>query len=215
MTVILGRPAALLRLLAAVLLTVWLPLAAATPVSAHDELESSAPADGATLETAPAEVVLTFTGDIATIGAQMVVTGPAGEVGDGEVVVDGREARQALTAELPAGDYTVVWRVTSGDGHPISGDLTFTAAESDGSPSVSSPGTASGTSPVTSTEATQDPAPPTGPTATPPTETTTDTGGEQPTDAASPLGTLLAVGLGLLVLAAATVAFARARGRER
>ena len=35
----------------------------------------------------------------------------------------------AVTGELPAGEYTVIYRVTSADGHPIEGQFRFTAAE--------------------------------------------------------------------------------------
>ncbi len=35
--------------------------------------------------------------------------------------------RQALAPGAPAGAYTVSWRVTSADGHPISDTFTFTA----------------------------------------------------------------------------------------
>lgn len=60
----------------------------------------------------------------------MTETGPDGavvSVGDPEVL--GATVRQPLAEGLPAGAYTVDWRVTSGDGHPITGSIGFTVAE--------------------------------------------------------------------------------------
>jgi hypothetical protein len=44
------------------------------------------------------------------------------------VQVDGATVVQPLTADLPAGGYTVDWRVTSADGHPLSDRFAFTVA---------------------------------------------------------------------------------------
>lgn len=91
---------------------------------AHDELHSSDPADGATVE-APEELVLRFSGDIAQVGAQLQISGAGRDLADGSPVVQGSDLVQPLT-DLAPGDYEVVWRVTSSDGHPISGELGFT-----------------------------------------------------------------------------------------
>lgn len=116
--------AALAALVAALLLV---PLGSA---SAHDQLTGSEPADGETVEQAPEELVLTFSGEIAQVGAQVRVTGPDGEtVSDGDPQVEGTELTQALQADRPAGAYEVTWRVTSQDGHPISGTFGFEATE--------------------------------------------------------------------------------------
>jgi copper resistance protein C len=48
--------------------------------SAHDVLESTAPASGATVDRMPQSVTLTFTEAPLTIGTQVVVTGPSGAV---------------------------------------------------------------------------------------------------------------------------------------
>jgi hypothetical protein len=97
---------------------------------AHDALVGTDPADGSTVRTAPEALTLTFTGEIATVGAQVVVraAGAAGQdLVDGPPEVAGAEVVQPLTA-LGPGDYEVLWRVTSQDGHPISGELAFTVA---------------------------------------------------------------------------------------
>lgn len=49
---------------------------------------------------------------------------------DGEAVVDGPTVSQQVgAAGAPAGEYTVVWQVVYGDGHPDGGSFTFVADE--------------------------------------------------------------------------------------
>lgn len=100
---------------------------AAPRASAHDVLEGSNPKDGSTVATAPGSVKLTFNSPPVGTGAEIVVSGPSGQVSQGEPKVVDREAVQQLQPGAPAGKYTVRWRVTSSDGHPISGTFTFTA----------------------------------------------------------------------------------------
>lgn len=110
------------------LLAFLVVLAPGGMASAHDELISSDPADGETVDEAPEELVLTYSASIATVGAQLQITDEDGnDVADGDPEVVGTDLIQALT-ELGSGDYEVVWRVTSSDGHPISGTFGFTVA---------------------------------------------------------------------------------------
>ncbi|QOR71316.1 copper resistance protein CopC [Ruania alkalisoli] len=105
----------------------------AAPASAHSALISSDPEDGAVLDTPPTEVVLTFNEDILEMGTSIEVTGPDGaEAGEGDPVLNGPEVTQPLAADLAAGEYTMIWRVVSADGHPIDGELTFTATAGTG-----------------------------------------------------------------------------------
>lgn len=99
----------------------------AAPAYAHDELKSSSPADGATLATPPQQVVLTFEEAPVSLGAQVVVTGPDGPVSSGAPRLAGDEVVADVQPSAPAGRYTVQWRVTSDDGHPVSGTFAFTA----------------------------------------------------------------------------------------
>lgn len=110
------------------LLAVLLTLLTAVPGLAHDTLTDSAPADGDS-GPPPTEVVLTFSGEIASVGAAVEVSGPDGVVSEGTPAVEGVTVTQSLAADLPAGEYAVVWRVTSSDGHPISGEYGFTVEE--------------------------------------------------------------------------------------
>lgn len=108
------------------LLAALVVLAPGGVATAHDELLSTDPEDGATLQEAPEELVLTFSGQIAQVGAQLQVTdADGGDVADGDPVVQGTDLIQALT-DIGSGDYEVIWRVTSSDGHPISGTFDFT-----------------------------------------------------------------------------------------
>ncbi|MCI2239969.1 copper resistance protein CopC [Paenibacillus sp. TRM 82003] len=111
----------------AVALALGASLAAAPGAWAHDRLLSTDPAADAVLEQAPEQVVLTMSAPPVALGTQVEVTGPTGVVSTGEPQVVDEEVTQALAAERPAGTYEVQWRVTSSDGHPISGSFTFTA----------------------------------------------------------------------------------------
>jgi methionine-rich copper-binding protein CopC len=127
-----------------------LVLLAPAPAFAHDALEGSAPASGATVATAPAEVRLDFSETPLGVGAQVKVTDPAGtDVSDGAPEVVDRSVHQKLRAGGRAGAYTVVWRVVSSDSHPIEGTLTFTVTAGSTTPASgagasASPGTPPG-----------------------------------------------------------------------
>ena len=60
-------------------------------------------------------------------------------VSTGSPQVDGSTVTQRMAADAPSGRYTVQWRVTSADGHPISGEFGFAVgrAASGGDPSPS------------------------------------------------------------------------------
>lgn len=99
----------------------------AVPAQAHDALLGSEPADAAVLTDAPTQVVLTFAGPQAEIGAEVVVTGPDGAAwSDGAAVVAGSTVTQPLKGGLPGGAYVVQWRSVAGDGHPVDGTFSFT-----------------------------------------------------------------------------------------
>jgi methionine-rich copper-binding protein CopC len=134
--------------LAAALLTAFLVLVSPLSASAHDSLISSSPEAGSTVDTLPTELTLTFSAKLidAEGATEVVVTDAAGEsVTDGPATVNGAIVTQPLMAEAEAGDYTVLWRVVSSDGHPISEEFSFTVAnstESTSSPEPTSESTA-------------------------------------------------------------------------
>ena len=115
------------RLLAAAAGAVLLLTASAASAFAHDALVSSNPAANAQVDVAPEQVQLVFTEPPLGVGTRVEVTSP-----DGAIVSVGTPSTvdatvtQPLPPDLPAGSYRVRWRVTSSDGHPISGAYTFT-----------------------------------------------------------------------------------------
>jgi methionine-rich copper-binding protein CopC len=209
------RPAAAPRA-AAVLLAVLLALAAvllgATRADAHNALQGTDPADGATVATPPTHVTLTFDQPAQALGTEIVVLGPDGStVSTGAAELVDTTVAQALAADLPAGDYTVQWRVTSADGHPLSGELTFTAsaASATAAPETPEPETPEPTT-TTMTEATQAPVAPSA-------EATPSTQEElaEDEDAGLEAGMIVAIVVAVLAAAAVTVFVVRERRRSR
>lgn len=105
----------------------------ASPALAHNSLVKTVPADGVTLEAVPAEIRLVFDQPAPKVGTQILITGPQGRVEQGEVQLIDNDVRQAIGPDAPAGRYEVLWRVTSDDGHPVTGDFSFTAKQAGGS----------------------------------------------------------------------------------
>lgn len=103
----------------------------ASPAFAHDELIGSSPAAGSEVDALPAEITLTFSG-VLIDGAgttQIVVTDAAGTaLAAGDPVLDGTRLTQPLAGSA-SGTVTVLWRVVSSDGHPVSGELSFTVGD--------------------------------------------------------------------------------------
>lgn len=121
---------ALVRAVRAVLTGAVLTLVVgAVPAAAHDVLTGTTPADASTVARTPAQVVLTFDQPAVAMGTQILVTGPSGQVQTGAARLVDNTVTQDLRPGSPAGAYTVAWRVTSADGHPVSGTFTFTSSE--------------------------------------------------------------------------------------
>lgn len=114
--------------------------APATPAQAHDALASSDPAPGSVLDAAPSEISLTFTGEILGDGGAnaIIVTDASGvQVNDGAPIVDGAVVTQPISTDTGGGTFGVVWRVVSSDGHPISGEFTYSVDAPATAPTVS------------------------------------------------------------------------------
>ncbi|MYU32926.1 hypothetical protein GTW52_07360 [Streptomyces sp. SID8358] len=125
------RPLTAAALLATLIsLLLGLVLAGASPASAHAALTGSDPQDGSVVATAPEEVTLTFSEEIAVGGDSIRVLGPDGEradTGEPRDLTDGGPVRYgvALHSGLPDGTYTVAWQAVSADSHPVAGAFTF------------------------------------------------------------------------------------------
>ncbi|MGI8948079.1 MAG: copper resistance CopC family protein [Ornithinimicrobium sp.] len=120
----LRTPTALGLLVTFLILIGWAPAALA-----HDELTGTEPASGETLQQPPAELTLTFSGELTDLGAWVEVSGPLGSALDGTPEIEGDRLSQPLSTDVPSGDYEATWRVTSQDGHPISGTFDYTVQE--------------------------------------------------------------------------------------
>lgn len=99
----------------------------AAPVWAHAELTSISPEDGAILDAPPRRIELTLSEPLITASATVVVTDDQGAVvARDRSRVDGPSVSVPWPPELPAGAYTIAYRVVSGDGHPIKGTSRYT-----------------------------------------------------------------------------------------
>lgn len=116
------------RLLAALLLLLGLAVVTATPAAAHTGLESSSPADGATVRRAPTTLVLRFADPVVPGTAVGALDGPGGRHSLRAPTVRGATVRMTLAGPASPGRYRLAWRVVADDGHPVSGTLRFEVA---------------------------------------------------------------------------------------
>ncbi|MCX4096581.1 copper resistance CopC family protein [Nocardia sp. alder85J] len=117
----------LLAGLVAGLLLGGLAVTAAGPAAAHSIVVSTDPVDGAQLDTGPAQVSLTFNENLQTSFPALTVVGPDGNLwSKGQPTITGPVISVPVGALGPAGRYTIAYRVTSADGHPVSGTRSFT-----------------------------------------------------------------------------------------
>jgi methionine-rich copper-binding protein CopC len=144
--------ARILRTVAVTLLAGLALLLGAAPAFAHTRLQSSNPTDGASLDTAPAQVSLTFNEEMTPGFSTITVVGPDGaHYETGEVGAEGGTVSIAVQPLGPAGRYAIGYRVVSADGHPVTGEVSFT---------LTTPGPATTTpAPASTTAAPAAPAP--------------------------------------------------------
>ncbi|MEB3980916.1 copper resistance protein CopC [Mycobacterium sp. 663a-19] len=109
---------------------------------AHAARVSAEPAENAVLTTGPDRVSATFNERLQTTFAAMTVVGPDGNVwSTGEPTVQGAVVGVGVRPLGPSGTYTVNYRVTSADGHVVSGSWSFRLAV----PGSGTPGPAAAT----------------------------------------------------------------------
>lgn len=118
-------------LAAAVLTTLLLTgasvLGAASPAAAHDDLVSSYPQADSTIPDSPDEITLTFSGDLTDMeGASVieVLDEQGSNIATDAPGISGASITQHLVPAA-AGLFTVRWKVVSADGHPISGEYSY------------------------------------------------------------------------------------------
>jgi methionine-rich copper-binding protein CopC len=123
-------------------------LAAAPVAFAHAARIASDPVEAAQLTKSPAQVSATFNEPLQAEFASMTVVGPDGNLwsaGDPRVV--GAVLSIDVRPLGPPGRYTVNYRVTSADGHPVTGSWWFeliTAGTGTPGPSAAAPARADG-----------------------------------------------------------------------
>ncbi|OLO98591.1 copper resistance protein CopC [Mycolicibacterium porcinum] len=117
------------RLLAAALTGLILATSAmigAPAASAHAARVAAEPAEGAALNTSPSRVSATFNEALQPAFANMTVVGPDNNLwSEGDPSVAGAVLSVGVRPLGPAGKYTVNYRVTSADGHVVSGSWSF------------------------------------------------------------------------------------------
>ncbi|MFE5287997.1 copper resistance protein CopC [Nocardia sp. NPDC056611] len=94
---------------------------------AHSAVVGSTPENGAQIDTSPATVSVTFNESLQPAYPSMTVTGPDGNLwSKGQPKVDGATLSVEVGELGPVGEYKIAYRVTSADGHPVSGTRSFT-----------------------------------------------------------------------------------------
>ncbi len=151
-----ARVIALLAVLLAVGASLFL---VATPASAHDELTSSDPANGATLDAAPEALTLTFGANInpEPAATEVQMTDAAGTALAGTPAVLDNVLTVPIEGEA-SGAITVLWKVVSSDGHPIAGEMGFTVTAPAPTATATPSETATASPEPSETESTPEPA---------------------------------------------------------
>lgn len=124
----------ILKLIAA--LTLFGPLAFASPALAHSDEVQTQPAAGETVEAGLIDLKLTFVEDLLELGqnegSELLVTNENGAPALFSCPVAAKNVLSAVTAIAEPGEYTVIWRTVSMDGHPVEGSYSFKVANNNG-----------------------------------------------------------------------------------
>lgn len=179
-----ARAATAILALAALLATM---VGLAAPASAHARLEASSPKEGSTLTATPPEIMLRFNEPIQSGLNEVSVRTGSTDATDGDLEVDGSTVYQPLKSSLPAGSYTVSYKVASADGHPISGSYSFTYAPPGGDTGPSGSETTSGGGSGSSSSTTSGSGSPT--TSAPTAPTSSSTSASDPSSTSAPSST--------------------------
>jgi methionine-rich copper-binding protein CopC len=121
--------------------------------AAHAELVSSTPSNGEMLAGAPDMVELVFSENVGEPAALVVLAADGSEVDGGELALaDDTISRSYDPSAFTPGSYTASYEVTSADGHPITGTISFMvhgdAAEAAAMPSVTGTGDSTDADPL-------------------------------------------------------------------
>jgi len=115
------------RTAAATLLAVVVVLLGYAPAQAHNILVTAYPARGGRVNESPEYVSVTFDKPVQDGFTELTVLGPDGtHWATGTPAINGNTVSATLDPLGPAGLYTIEYRIVSADGHPVSGESTFT-----------------------------------------------------------------------------------------
>jgi methionine-rich copper-binding protein CopC len=180
------------RLATATIAAALVIIGAAAPASAHERLVSADPEQGVALDIAPTSVTLTFSGEVEASGESIRITGRDGtDWAVSDVTSSGTGITAKVKAQGQPGKQVLAYRVTSADGHTLTGTYTFDVAAF--TPTTTTPTT---TTPPTTTAQPTTAQPTTEPTAAVPVATS-----PAPDEPGGP-GALLWVVIGAAVVAA-------------
>ncbi len=119
-------------LVASVVLALLATIAGAAPAGAHPVsmplhamLTTVVPPDGSQLDRAPSQIVLTFDEAVSPDFAQIVLRHDGLPVDLGSPRVRDNEVTATVTGDAGPGAYRIAFKVTSDDGHPVSGESRF------------------------------------------------------------------------------------------
>ncbi len=143
-------------LLASVVLSLVATVASAAPARAaapafapaHVRLVSVWPADQSRLDQPPTELVLTFENTVRADLSQVILTRDGSPVKVAPLTFGDTTVTAAITGPMQAGGYQVAWRVTGDDGHPVSGESTFTVLAGAFATSAGTPAAATAPTPA-------------------------------------------------------------------
>lgn len=116
------------RLLVPIVLAGLAVFGFATPALAHNVLVGSNPASGSSVASGPSEVQLDFDAPVQFGANYLTVIGPDGNHWEktDNATVKGDSVATAVAPLGAAGVYKIGYRIISADGHPVSGEVSFT-----------------------------------------------------------------------------------------
>lgn len=110
--------------------------AVASPAFAHSDEVQTEPSNGQTVEAGVIDLKLTFVEDLLELGenegSELLVTNENGAPALFSCPVADKNELSAQTAIAEPGEYTVIWRTVSMDGHPVEGSYSFLVANNNG-----------------------------------------------------------------------------------
>lgn len=100
----------------------------AAPAFAHSELTGSMPADKASIDTAPKELMLHFSEPVRLTALAVTKAGEA-QKALSPLPAQSQKDFSIASPDLAKGQYTVNWRALSGDAHVMTGQFAFAVGE--------------------------------------------------------------------------------------